>query len=161
MRILVVSDSHGRWGALYNVIQSQPTAEIIIHLGDGCEDLDRIRGEFPRQAMFSVAGNCDFFSVMNARGSDTLSIGETKIFFTHGHNYKVKSGYSLVEQAARERGAAICLFGHTHVPFTECRSGLYMMNPGSVGCPHDGRPTFGTIDITPAGIVTRIHECDR
>ena len=160
MKILVVSDSHGRWGALYNVIQSQPAASVVIHLGDGCEDLERIRFQFPDRSMVSVAGNCDFFSGSDVRSSNTLTIEGKTIFYTHGHIYRVKSGESLVEQAARARGADICLFGHTHVPFTDFRNGMHIMNPGSIGHPRDGVPTYGTIDILPGGIFTSICECD-
>lgn len=159
MKILAVSDSHGRWGALYNVIASYPDAKIVIHLGDGNDDLERIRDRFPDKIMVGVAGNCDYFSASGVSSSGILTVEDKNIFFTHGHNYRVKSGESLVEQAALARGADICLFGHTHIPFTAYRNGLYIMNPGSVGHPRDGVPTCGLIDISPAGIVTRIMEC--
>ncbi len=159
MRILVVSDTHGRWGALYNVIKAQPTAGTIIHLGDGSDDLERIRHEFPDRTMAGVAGNCDFFSGSGLRLSDMISAEGRNIFFTHGHNYRVKTGLTLVEQAARSRGADICLFGHTHEPLTDYRNGLYIMNPGSLGHPRDGVPTCGLIDILPSGIMTSIWKC--
>lgn len=160
MRILVVSDSHGRWGALHNVIAAHPEAETVIHLGDGFEDLERLRSKFPGLAMFGVTGNCDFSASANARASALLTIGGKKIFCTHGHIYRVKSGLSLLEQAARSHGADFCLFGHTHIPFNECHGGMYIMNPGSVGHPRDGCPTCGIIDITESGIRTAISDCD-
>ena len=159
MRILVVSDTHGRWGALYNVIQSQPTAEIVIHLGDGNDDIERIRDQFPGKNLVGVAGNCDFLAPSGLRSSDMITAGGRKIFFTHGHVYRVKSGLALLECAAREREADICLFGHTHEPVTDYRNGLYIMNPGSLGHPRNGRPTYGVIDILPSGIFTSICEC--
>ena len=41
MRILVVSDSHGNDANLRRAILAQPTAEVVIHLGDGEEELQR------------------------------------------------------------------------------------------------------------------------
>ncbi len=159
MKILVVSDTHGRWGALYNVIKAYPDADTVIHLGDGNDDLERIRAEFPRQTLVGVAGNCDFFAASGTRSACVLDADGKTVFFTHGHNYRVKSGEGLLEQAARARNADICLYGHTHVPCCECRNGLYIMNPGSLGHPRDGRPTCGIIEINNGCITMKIENC--
>ena len=45
------------------------------------------------------------------------------------------------------------LYGHTHNAFTDYEEGLYMMNPGSL---NGWQATYGTLDITPQGIVTNI-----
>ena len=37
MRILVVSDTHGDLYSLKRALDAQPTAEVIIHCGDGSE----------------------------------------------------------------------------------------------------------------------------
>jgi len=159
MKILVVSDTHGRWGALYNVIKAHPDADTVIHLGDGNDDLERIRIEFPHQTLVGVAGNCDFLAASGIRSTCVLEADGKTIFFTHGHNYRVKSGEGLVEQAARARNADICLYGHTHVPCCEFRSGLYIMNPGSVGHPRDSQPTCGIIEINNGRITMSIENC--
>ncbi len=159
MRILVVSDTHGRWGRLSQVILAQQSAEVVIHLGDGEEDLENVRYEFPDRMMTGVSGNCDFMSKLD--GIATLTLEGKRIFFTHGHIYNVKYGYERVIEAARRREADICLFGHTHVPVTEYHDGLYLMNPGSLGHPHDGVPTYGIIDIVKGGIVTNIVKANK
>ncbi len=159
MKILVVSDTHGRWGALYNVVQAHPDAKVIIHLGDGYADLERIRPSFPDRAMVGVAGNCDILAASGVRSSDMINIEDIDIFFTHGHSYRVKSGEALVEQAARARGAKICLYGHTHTPNNDVRNGLYIMNPGSIGEPRRGIPTCGIIEINDGEIYICIEEC--
>ncbi|MBE6759082.1 MAG: YfcE family phosphodiesterase [Ruminococcaceae bacterium] len=160
MKILVVSDTHGRWGALYNVIQAHSDAKVVIHLGDGYADLERIRPSFPDRVMMGVAGNCDFLAASGVRGSNVINIEGVDIFFTHGHSYRVKSGESLVEQAARARNAKICLYGHTHTPNNDVRNGLFIMNPGSIGEPRRGIPTCGIIEINGEDISLRIEECD-
>lgn len=154
MRILVVSDTHGRWTRLSQAILVQPTAELVIHLGDGENDVDNVRFEFPDKMITGVAGNCDFMSKLN--GIEVMNIEGKRIFFTHGRIYGVKYSCERIIEAARERNADICLFGHTHVPLNEYHDGLYLMNPGSLGEPRDGVPTYGIIDIVPEGIVTNI-----
>ena len=52
--------------------------------------------------------------------------------------------------AARERQADILLFGHTHQPLIDYDDGLHILNPGSL---HGSGGTYGTVDITPAGVV--------
>lgn len=159
MKILVVSDTHGRWGALYNVVQAHPDAEIVIHLGDGCADLEHIRPSFPDRKMVCVAGNCDIMAVQSVPSSSIVSVEGMDIFITHGHNYRVKTGLSLLQQAAQARGAKICLYGHTHIPDNDVRGGLYIMNPGSIGNPRRGIPTCGIIDISAGKVSMHIEEC--
>ena len=56
-----------------------------------------------------------------------------RTFPTHGHRYHVKFGYQRLEYAAREVGAQVVLFGHTHVPYCEQYDGLWLLNPGACG----------------------------
>lgn len=158
MKILVVSDTHGRWGRLYDVVAKQRSAEVVIHLGDGADDLENVRYNFPEKMMTAVSGNCDRMSSLEALGEITLE--GKRIFYTHGHIYDVKYGYQRLEEAARRREADICLFGHTHEPLCDYIDGLYIMNPGSLGHPYDGVPTYGLIEITKAGIMTNIVKAD-
>jgi phosphoesterase, MJ0936 family len=156
MRIIVISDTHGDLSGFERAVDQQPKADLFIHLGDCERDLDQVKPLFPDKRFLSVAGNCDF-------GSDTPTESETiargrRIFFTHGHPYHVKFGYASAIGEARRRGADILLFGHTHLPYTAYEDGLYIMNPGSLGHPRDGHPTYGIVDITDAGIVLNIAE---
>ncbi len=154
MRIVVFSDSHNNYFALREVVQKQINAEVFIHLGDGEKEFEYLRTNYPFKIMRGVCGNCDWNSF--SKESDILTIAEKKIFFTHGHRYGVKSGYDLLKQEARNLGANIALFGHTHEAMTEYDDGIYYMNPGSVTSPKYGAPSYGVIDITDAGIVTFI-----
>ena len=56
--------------------------------------------------------------------------------------------------AARERQADVLLFGHTHRAEITWDDGLLLFNPGSLSGGADS--TYGTLDITPAGIVPNI-----
>ena len=151
MRILVVSDTHRDSYALREAILSQPTAEVVIHLGDGADEADDMKLAFPEKMFLQVRGNCDWGSVLPAFGDITLD--GKHIFYTHGNNYNVKYGMYQVCSAARDHKADILLFGHTHQAMTDYDDGLYMMNPGSL---NGSRGTYGILDITKAGIVTNI-----
>lgn len=154
MKILVVSDTHRKFSYLIDVMQRHSNAEIVIFLGDGEEDMEYARYAFPEKAVMSVRGNCDFASSLPL--SDTFTIEGYKLFFAHGHTYNVKSTQEHIIAAARGCGAHICLFGHTHCPVNTYNDGLYIMNPGSLGHPRNGMPTYGLIDISPAGISMNI-----
>lgn len=149
MRILVVSDSHGDAAALRRAILAQPKAEVVIHLGDGEQEAARARADFPEKMFFQVRGNCDWGSTLPVTG--TYEVDGVKIFYTHGHAYGVKSGLYNAVCAAREQRAQVLLFGHTHNALTDYEDGLYIMNPGSLS---GWRAGYGTLDITPQGIVT-------
>lgn len=151
MRILVVSDTHGNDSSLRRAILAQPKAEVVIHLGDGEEELLRAKRSFPEKMFLAVRGNCDFGSDLPLTGEFTAQ--GVKIFYTHGHYYGVKSGLYTFACAARERGAQVALYGHTHNALEDYDDGLYLLNPGSL---NSWEATYGTVDITPQGIVTNI-----
>lgn len=151
MRILVVSDSHGDEGMLRRALLSQPTAEIVIHLGDGEQEVSRVKPHFPEKMFLQVRGNCDWASTLPVTGEYTVD--GVKIFYTHGHGYGVKSGLYNAVCAAREQKAQVLLFGHTHRALTDYDDGLHIMNPGSLS---GWMGSYGTLDITPQGIVTNI-----
>lgn len=150
MRILVISDVHGRTNALRQAILEQPAARQVIFLGDGLRDMERVAQEFPEREFYMVPGNCDFGTSIPASREETF--GGKHFFFTHGHIYKVKYGLYTIDLAARERKADIVLFGHTHRPHEEYADGLTLFNPGSLG---EGR-TYGYVDVTPGGIMTGV-----
>lgn len=151
MRILVVSDTHRDGYSLQKAILEQPKAEVVIHLGDGEEEASRMKAEFPEKMFLQVRGNCDWGSTLPNEGLQTVD-GKT-IFYTHGNFYNVKYGMYEIKSAARSKKADILLFGHTHESLAYYEDGLYIMNPGSL---NGARGTYGTLDITPAGIAMNI-----
>lgn len=155
MRILVVSDTHRDSAALRRAILAQPTAEAVIHLGDGAEEAEEMKLNFPEKMFLLVRGNCDWGSTLPPEGIAEFS--GKRIFYTHGYTYNVKYGLYEALTAARRSKADVLLFGHTHEPLAEYRDGVYLMNPGSLNGSYG---TYGTLDITPAGIVTNIVRSD-
>ncbi len=150
MRILVVSDTHGDLFSLQKAVRAQPSAEIIVHCGDGDEQVQYLKNNFKDKMIVGVRGNCDWCSVLPSK--EILSVCGKKIFITHGHLYNAKLGLYTIMCAAREEKADILLFGHTHQAMTYYEDGLHMLNPGSC---HGYGASYGFIDITDKGdIVT-------
>ncbi len=151
MRILVVSDTHGDYGALQRAILAQPHAEVVIHLGDGAEEAERAQAAFPEKRFLRLRGNCDWGSKLPAFLVEEFS--GKRFYCTHGAAEEVKFGLYEAERRAREYKANVLLFGHTHTPLCEYDDGLYLLNPGSL---HGFGATYGFVDVTKAGIVTQI-----
>ena len=151
MRALVISDIHGDSSNLNSILLSQSKAEVVFFLGDGEEDIERIKHNFPNKMFVMVKGNCDWGSKLPVEQFFTLE--GKKIMLTHGHAYDVKLTYNRIINNAKYNDCDVLLFGHTHSPITLYEDGLYIMNPGSA---HGYNATYGTLDITPQGIVTNI-----
>ena len=151
MRILVVSDTHRDAFALREAILKQPAADIVIHFGDGAEEAQEMKENFPEKMFLMVRGNCDWGSKIPV--DDEIVLEGKHIFYTHGYTYNVKYGMYEAISAARARKADILLFGHTHNAMTDYQDGLYIMNPGSL---HGSEGSYGVIDITNAGIVMNL-----
>lgn len=155
MQIIVISDTHRDFHALYEIVEKhRKEAALFIHLGDGERELEEIRMAFPDVRFESVRGNCDYASLEPAER--IIEAGGRKLFICHGHTAGVKGSTSRLEAMARQRGCSIALYGHTHVADNRYLDGLYVMNPGSPSCPREGRPSYGVIDIVPAGIMQNI-----
>ncbi len=146
-----MSDTHGSTANLRRAVASQPTAEIVIHCGDGEADFEAVKLENPAKMFVGVRGNCDWNSSLPIT-EDLTALGK-RIFITHGHAYNVKYGEYEIKLAARDRKASILLFGHTHTPAETYEDGLYIMNPGSLS---GYNATYGIVDITEAGVVLNV-----
>lgn len=144
MRILVVSDSHGDVNRLRLAIEQQPTAQLIIYLGDGLRDLDSIQIKTP---LIKVKGNCDLASLEAIKFVERVC-GNQIIYCTHGHAEHVKHTTSELIREAKSVNADIALYGHTHNPVTTYQDGLWLVNPGSV---KQGR--YAVVDVVENGIL--------
>lgn len=130
-RILIFSDTHGYINDCIRLIDTlSPTA--IIHAGDIVRDCDDLMTLYPNIPIHCVCGNNDFSS--RFPWDLTVTEEDKKIFITHGHTYRVKyeTSYSTLLKKAKEAGADMCVFGHTHIPYNDIKDGIMIMNPGSV-----------------------------
>ena len=80
------------------------------------------------------------------------------IFYTHGHMYGVKYDLDTLADAASARGAEVALFGHTHIPHAETRSGVFLFNPGSCGRCYTGPDTYGILTLDGGKVTAYEHK---
>ena len=112
MRLVVFSDTHGNFRAAREIVERNENVYTFIFLGDGEREIDKLRIVYPEKMILNVAGNCDYNSF--TPNSDLYNAGKVKVLFTHGHRFNVKYGTDMLLAKAKEVGAEIALFGHTH-----------------------------------------------
>lgn len=155
MRLLVLSDSHKKSGVLDRIIRKEQTAKNIFFLGDVTEDIENLKFEYTDRNFYIVSGNCDYFS--SYKTFDFITLKNTKILYTHGHHFGVKSGnYGALLKFAKENGCQIALYGHTHIASITYEDGVYLVNPGSVSLSREGPVSYAVIDILENGILPQI-----
>lgn len=146
MRILVVSDNHGHLRNLERALEREAPIDLLIHLGDSGVEADTIE-DLADCPVEMVAGNCDYYSELPK--VKTVSLPGHVAFLTHGHLYDVRYGAANLDYAAREAGADLAFFGHTHIPLIDYYEDMTFLNPGSLEQPRqaDCRCSYATVTI--------------
>lgn len=132
MKILIVSDTH-RFHKYYDkMFEIEGKADLLVHLGD-LEGGEYYIEQTAGCPVHMVAGNNDWFTQLPREKE--IRIGNKKALITHGHTYRVSSGYEHIIQEGLRRKVDIVMFGHLHRPVQEERHGLTLLNPGSISFP--------------------------
>lgn len=163
MKIVVLSDVHGRGDRVYDVLALHGDADAVFFLGDGIRTLPYEECAARGRLFAGVRGNCDGWLLRDGSYDYSeellLNLGEYTVMMMHGHTHSVKSGVDRAARYAAARGANLLLYGHTHVaeeryfPEGSVVDGvrlthpLWVMNPGSLGEPRDGKPSYGLVQI--------------
>lgn len=130
------------------------TFDVLFHLGDGNEDAE-VSAHALELKVIHVAGNCDIGSV--SPRELLLEYEGKKLLLIHGDSCGVKSGLGMLEKRAREVGADVVLFGHTHRATVTTLAGIMAINPGTLM--HIAKKkSFAILEITPAGISAELHD---
>lgn len=132
MRILVVSDTHGRHANLDRALEEAGEIDAFIHLGDVEGGEDYINAVVNCEKHM-VRGNNDFFSDLPR--DEEFYLGKHKVFITHGHAYYVSLDPEYIFEEGMSRKTDIIMFGHTHRPYFEQKDGITLINPGSLSFP--------------------------
>ena len=121
MKIGIVSDSHGDIRVFEDMLAVPGAAavELWLHAGE------------------RVLGNCDVYADGIYEETVVEAAGH-RIFLTHGHLFNVRFDTAMLSAAAREAGADIAVYGHTHTALEE-RGDVTVLNPGSIARPRDER----------------------
>ncbi len=151
MKILIFSDSHGAAFGINRILARIPDADVLIHLGDGSEEFERIAKAHPQLKAYSVAGNMEEWRSFGKKSNaeQIITLEGIDILLTHGHRFGVKTELTRYHDYAKARGVKYALFGHTHLPTERyySESGITLFNPGSISFPREGSPSFGTMEI--------------
>lgn len=157
LRILIMSDSHGRNEnvelAIAQVREEIGEFQMLIHLGDvgDAREIESLAGV----PCYIVRGNTDYdVKLLN---TNVIEAGGHRIFATHGHLYQVDMRLDLLRFAALENDCDIAMYGHTHVPYLEeDPDDVTILNPGSISKPRqaDHRYTYMVMEIDDEDEVT-------
>lgn len=130
--MVVLADTHSprRWKACPAAVAAQlEHADVILHAGDVCTagTLDELAQWAPVHA---VLGNNDGPEVATWGAPETLELTLAGVPIAMVHDSGPAQG-----RAARLRrrfpGAAVVVFGHSHIPLDEAHDGQRIFNPGS------------------------------
>ncbi len=151
MKILIVSDTHGRQENLRQVLLNVSPVDLLIHCGDteGAENEIIHMAGCPCEI---VRGNNDFFS--NLPSEREFNIGKYRVWLLHGHNFYVSMGPEHLLDEAKAKNIDIVMYGHTHRPVIEREGNITLINPGSISYPRqDGRePTYIIMELDNEGM---------
>lgn len=131
MRILIVSDTHGKEQNFFRALKRERPIDRIIHLGDLAgfeESIEQMSG----CPCFIVRGNNDWNSPLPAE--NIVMLGKYRAFITHGHFYNVYAGTRDLVRHTKSLGCDVALYGHTHIPQIE-KGEVTVLNPGSLTYP--------------------------
>ncbi len=151
MKILIVSDSHGRIANFIKVMDKVQPIDMLIHLGDFEGHEDEIE-MFANCETHFVKGNNDYFTDLDRE--KIITIGSYQALLCHGHHYGVTFGTERIKSIARGMGASIVMFGHTHRPLIDLQDDVIAINPGSITQPRqEGRiPSYIVMEIDRYGL---------
>jgi uncharacterized protein len=157
VKILIVSDSHGSAEMLEKVerLHGQEVS-LILHCGDSeLSESDPAIKNFK-----SVKGNCDFYG--DFPEDETHEISGIKIFVTHGHLYSVKTTLANLFYKAKETGADIVCFGHSHLLGVEMIEDVLFLNPGSIRLPRGRKErTYIILELDGEKAIVRIYDYEK
>lgn len=161
MKIVIVSDSHGKNETLRYAIGQELPFDLLIHAGDIQAYPDEILPPEKRDyEILCVRGNCDYFQrelPMEILYPIKGDCWQRNIYINHGKQFNVSPGddASLLDHA-RHQLADIVIYGHIHQPRCyETDDGLLVINPGSVSEPrqqeYDYQATYAVLTIDEDG----------
>jgi uncharacterized protein len=146
-RLYVLSDLHGRHRRLEpllaRILREADSAEVrLLIAGDlglrpGCGTSALLRG--CRGIIRAVRGNCDTRETEEAAGFP-LPLADR--FFFCGRTVLMMHGHTLSTGCPLLPSGSLFITGHTHVPSLYCddKTGIVMINPGSLEEPRQGSP---------------------
>lgn len=153
MKVLIVSDTHGKDTNFLEAVKKEKPIDFIVHLGDICGLEDYVE-EVTGYACFAVAGNNDWGSMLPKES--IIMLGRHRTLITHGHAHGVSMSTDRLANYAEHIGCDTVMYGHTHVPDISTHGNITVINPGSLTFPRQpGRlPSYIVANINDDGEVS-------
>lgn len=140
MKILLLSDTHGRNKMLDKVLEMHPDCDLYLHCGD-IETPDFL---YPQLRV--VSGNNDMY--YDYPDKMILNVEGHRIYMTHSHLCGYFNRINKLSELAIANGCDIAFYGHTHVASDQVVNGVRCINPGSLRYNRDGRnPSYAIVTI--------------
>jgi len=169
MRLLVISDTHGYLGSARRAIAELGPWDQIVHLGDSLLDAVALAVEVGIDIV-AVRGNNEFPGGEESADVLVFAAAGVQFYAVHGHLQDF-NGYDAPERQeqshrelarrAREAGASVALFGHTHQPLLRELEGVLVLNPGGMSLGDQVR-TCAAVEVDgPGRVRARIVTVDR
>ena len=147
MKVLIISDIHGSFNDLKEVLEKETSFDRIVILGDilngpvnreSKEKVADLLNVF-KDKIISVSGNNDGYlnellEFDNSKYYNLINIDNRIWFLTHGHIY---NRYNMPNI-----NYDIYLQGHRHVPLMSKENNKLYLNPGSISLPRQGTKTY-------------------
>lgn len=142
MKILVISDTHGKLDKVRDIWGKLKGIDLIAHAGDYYSDGKILEKEF-HVPVVAVHGNCDRDKTADFEKIPT-EYGD--ILLIHGHKLNVKRSLEDLKAFARKQKCRAVIYGHTHMASVREEDGIYFINPGSLSRPRDeSGGTYGIV----------------
>lgn len=141
MKIILVSDSHGKDEILVKIRNKHQNADLFLHAGD----IELAESEV--EGYLVVAGNNDFYYDYPIQRNIMTPYG--KLVLLHSHTISSYHHSEKLLEFGKEQLARIVCFGHTHRNTLINKEGIYLINPGSLYYNRDGSPLgYYVLDIS-------------
>ena len=140
MKILLVSDTHGKNELLPSLVKQYPNMDYYLHLGDSQSD------PYSLYPFDSVKGNCDYYPFDEVRS----------IMTPYGYLYAKHKPFTSYKELL---GVKIAVYGHTHSVHVEKNQDIVYICPGSLTLPRDGSEgTYIILDISSEKVCVSVYE---
>lgn len=141
MKIMILSDSHSMSKTDLLKLLKNNQVDYYIHCGDIFMTYDGLN----LNNFYIARGNNDFGNIPDEL---LITLDGLKFFVVHGHRYDVDYNLDHLSYIAREKGADIVCFGHTHQPCQVIQDNILIINPGSTCYPRGAYryPTYCILD---------------
>ncbi len=153
MKLILLSDTHVNYDALYAVISKYSDADMIVHCGDILVPHAHVKDK-----VLAVAGNMD--SWQEYPFEQTIEAEGLRILVKHGHDLfnGYAPDYRAVARYAKKRKYDAVFFGHSHIYYDGTVDGIRLLNPGSLWKSRDGSVrTFMEVTIE-NGTITAVKK---